>query len=245
MSYVFSPNSLNYIICNRCFYLEQKYGINFSGGFPQVFSDLDIAQKNYFINKSTSFLSSKLADGKFYKTVTKKDRSQRKKNSEPEFKDLEIPAYINSKILKDNKKRDFKLGGKRYGAKPDLVVKFSDGYGILDFKTTGREDKTEKYKYQLEAYAQIFEHPDEETLKLFPISEMGLVQFTPSDITNSNLETINQKMDMNYYSLKRDVNDFYNFITALIDVLEVNNIPEKNSNCKKCNDADKYLELKK
>ena len=74
---------------------------------------------------------------------------------------------------------------------------------------------------------------------------MGLVQFTPSDITNSNLETINQKMDMNYYSLKRDVNDFYNFITALIDVLEVNNIPEKNSNCKKCNDADKYLELKK
>ena len=58
MNYVFSPNSLNYIICNRCFYLEQKYAINFSGGFPQVFSDLDIAQKNYFIDKSTSFLSS-------------------------------------------------------------------------------------------------------------------------------------------------------------------------------------------
>jgi hypothetical protein len=44
--------------------------------------------------------------------------------------------------------------------------------------------------------------------------------------------------------LKRDVNDFYNFITSLIDVLEANNLPEKNSNCKKCNDADKYLELK-
>ena len=73
---------------------------------------------------------------------------------------------------------------------------------------------------------------------------MGLVQFTPADITNSNLETINQKMEMNYYSLKRDVNDFYNFITSLIDVLEANNITEKNSNCKKCNDADKYLELK-
>ena len=232
MSYVFSPNSLNYIICNRCFYLEQKYGINFSGGFPQVFSDLDIAQKNYFIGKSTSFLPSKLADGKFYKTVTKKDRSQRKKNFEPEFKDLEIPE------------RDFKLGGKRYGAKPDLVVKFSDSYGILDFKTTGRDDKTDKYKYQLEAYAQIFEHPDEDTLKLFPISEMGLVQFTPSDITDSSSDSINQKMDMNYYPMKRDVKDFYNFITTLIDVLESNSIPDKNTNCKKCNDADKYLEIK-
>ena len=58
------------------------------------------------------------------------------------------------------------------------------------------------------------------------------------------METINQKMEMNYYSLKRDVNDFYNFITSLIDVLEANNIPEKNSSCKKCNDADKYLKLK-
>ena len=244
MSYIFSPNSLNYINCDRCFYLEQKYGINFSGGFPQVFSNLDIAQKNYFIDKSTSFLSTRLPNGKFYKTVTKKDRTLRKKKSEPEFKDLEIPGYINSKMLKDNKKRDFKLGGKRYGAKPDLVVKFDDSYGILDFKTTGKDDKTDKYKYQLEAYAQIFEHPDEDTPKLFPISDMGLIQFTPSDITDSTLETINQKMDMNYYSLKRDVKDFYNFITILIDILESNNIPEKSSSCKKCNDADKYLEIK-
>ena len=53
---------------------------------------------------------------------------------------------------------------------------------------------------------------------------------------------MNQKMKISYYSLKRNVEEFNNFITDKIDILENNNIPEKNLNCKICNSADKYSE---
>ena len=52
---------------------------------------------------------------------------------------MEIPALIKSKELNDKNNRKFVLKGK-----PDLVVKFENDYGILDFKTTSQEDKTDK-----------------------------------------------------------------------------------------------------
>jgi len=48
-----------------------------------------------------------------------------------------------SDVLKDNKQRPFKLGGR-----PDIVIEFDDpnqGYGIIDFKTTNIDPlKSEK-----------------------------------------------------------------------------------------------------
>ena len=44
----------------------------------------------------------------------------------------EIPVKIVSTTLKDNKGREFLLGGR-----PDIVAAFDDGsFGIIDFKTT-------------------------------------------------------------------------------------------------------------
>ena len=49
-------------------------------------------------------------------------------------------------------------------------------------------------------------------------------------------------MKMNYFPLERNVDEFKQFITDKIDILEQNNVPEKNLDCKICNSADKYSE---
>ena len=135
MSYTFAPNNLNYVTCNRCFYLMHKHKIKIEGGFPAIFNDLDLKLKDFFIEKVTSVISNDLPEGKFYKTVTQEERKKRKKETKSEFNEMEIPALIKSKELNDKNNRKFVLKGK-----PDLVVKFENDYGILDFKTTSQED---------------------------------------------------------------------------------------------------------
>ena len=123
MSYTFAPNNLNYVTCNRCFYLMYKHKIKIEGGFPAIFNDLDLKQKDFFIEKVTSVISNDLPEGKFYKTVTQEERKKRKKETKSEFNEMEIPALIKSKELNDKNNRKFVLKGK-----PDLVVKFENDY---------------------------------------------------------------------------------------------------------------------
>mgnify|MGYP006160327117 FL=1 len=75
----FSPSGLTYINCKRCFYLSYNYGINYSSGFPGVFSTFDITHKNRFQDLSTKEMFSNLPDGKFYKTVNSIEAKARKK----------------------------------------------------------------------------------------------------------------------------------------------------------------------
>ena len=108
-----SPSSLDFQIskCHRCFYLSKKLGIQTNNFPPPVFNQLDLIQKNFFIDKDTSFISEKLPKGRF-------------------LQENELPKKISSSLLKDNKGRDFKLVGI-----PDLVIEFEDKtYGIIDFK---------------------------------------------------------------------------------------------------------------
>lgn len=235
--YKFGPNNFNYVSCDRCFYLLHKLKIQIKGNFPEIFNSLDLTQKDFFINRGTSELSEKLPNGKFFKTVTKDERKKRVKKGLAEFNELEIPATITSKGLKDNKGREYILSGK-----PDLVTKFDNSFGILDFKTTSEKDKSHNYRFQLESYAQIFENPLDGP-NLHPFSHMGLIQFTPVEIISSDMKSITQKMKMNYFPLERNVDEFRQFITDKIDILEQNNIPEKSSDCKICNSADKYSEV--
>ena len=235
MSFHFAPSEFNFLSCKRCYYLKKIKGLEFKGGFPEVFNALDISQKEYFLSKDTHSLSKKLLKGRFFKTVNKKQRNERAKKNLPEFNELELPAKIYSAELKDKKDRIFTLGGI-----PDLVIKFDDSYGILDFKTTGEKDKTQNYKFQLEAYAQIFENPKDGTPKLNPVLHMGLIQFTPKEIRSSDNESILQNLKMQYFKLERDKkhkDDFLNFITELIDILEKNQAPVFDARCSICNTA--------
>ena len=239
----FSPSGLTYINCKRCFYLSYNYGINYSSGFPGVFSTFDITHKNRFQDLSTKEMFSNLPDGKFYKTVNSIEAKARKKNNESQFKEMELPSFIRSDTLKDNKSREFFLAGK-----PDLVVKFDDGtYGILDFKTTSEDDKTQAYKHQLEAYAQIFEKPGAtgvaKTPRLFPISYMGLMQFTPKEIFEHNDMNYKQNFNINHYKLKRNTEEFYVHVTSLIDIILEEKIPTFNNRCSICVDTQKNLKV--
>ena len=158
---IISPSSLDYKVskCPRCFYLERKLKTSVDSFPPPVFSNFDVEQQKYFKNLNTNVLSSNLPSGRIMSIE-------------------ELGGRVVSKPMKDNKGRDFILGGR-----PDIVIEFDDKtYGIIDFKTTKlSDDKAENYKYQLEAYAQIFTHPGSikkgPTPKLEPIKQIGVLQF--------------------------------------------------------------------
>jgi len=121
------------------------------------------------------------------------------------------------------------------------VVIFEDNsYGILDFKTTNLSDtKSENYKYQLEAYAQIFTYPgkskSKKTPKLEPIIYLGILQFFPYKIFSHLNYKAHLEMEMSYSPLKRDIEDFYRHITFVLDILSLDKEPEFNTDCNKCN----------
>ena len=216
--YYLAPSELDYKAkkCKRCFYIHKKDKIS-SGNFPPpVFSSFDVCQTNYFKSKNCSDLTDQLPEGRFMTSN-------------------ELPGKISSIEMQDNKKRSFILQGK-----PDIVIKFEkEGYGIIDFKTTNLKDtKSESYKYQLEAYAQIFTNPGgtktAKTPKLTPITHMGIMQFYPTEIFEHRDNECDLRMKTQYSPLKRDEKDFLNHITNIIDLLEENKVPDFNPSCNEC-----------
>ena len=225
--YLFSPSELDYKAkkCPRCFYISKHYKINAGDRPPPVFSSFDAVQKPYFKNTDTKSWGADLPSG----TIMDSN---------------ELPGKIVSEGLVDNKNRKFKLGGN-----PDIVVKFKDtSYGIIDFKTTNiKSDKAENYRYQLEAYAQIFTNPGATktapTPKLNPITHMGILQFYPEEITGHTDQNCDFKMKTSYSVLKRNEEDFFNYITTLIDLLEKSRAPDFNSECNFCNFTKNQINL--
>ena len=225
--YSFSPSELDYKAkkCKRCFYIHKNHKINAGDRPPPVFSSFDAAQKPYFKTTNTKSWCNHLPDGEIM-------------NSD------ELPGKIVSEGLKDNKERKFKLSGN-----PDIVIKFKENsFGIVDFKTTIiSEDKAENYRYQLEAYAQIFSNPGStkkaKTPKLNPITHMGILQFYPEKITDHDDQSCDFKMKTFYSPLSRKEKDFYDFITSLIDLLELPEPPDFDPACNFCNFTIKQIKL--
>ena len=218
---VLAPSDLDYLPqkCPRCFVLKKKYNIATNCYPPPVFSNFDVIQQQYFKYKDLSYVSDDFPNGKI-------------------MKQTELPGRIISSILKDKKGRSFQLGGR-----PDIVIKFDDmkyGFGIIDFKTTNIDpNKSQKYKFQLEAYAQIFTHPGEtkktKTPKLGPINVMGVLQFFPQEIFSHDRNQCDLQMRMAYSPLQRDENNFYEHITKILDILEPDHLPNFTNECGECN----------
>ena len=122
------------------------------------------------------------------------------------MQDNELPKKISFSVLKDNKSRDFKLVGI-----PDLVIDFkTERFGIIDFKTTKISDqKAEFYKFQLEAYATIFENPGKinsvKTPLLTPITKLAILQFDPNKIETKNQKDCNITFNTHYVELKNRI----------------------------------------
>lgn len=228
MGITLAPSDLDYapLKCKRCFYLKKKEKLSPGGFPPPVFSNFDVVQKDYFKKLNTKDLTNDLPDGRF-------------------LQQNELPGRIVSSELEDLKKRKFILGGT-----PDIVIKFNDNsYGILDFKTTNLSDtKSDNYKYQLEAYAQIFTYPGAiksgKTPKLQPITHLGILQFFPKKILSHEEYNANLQMQMSYSPLKRNVDDFYKHITFIIDILNSDKIPNFTDECEQCNFTKNSLNYK-
>ena len=222
---VLAPSELDYKPkkCQRCFYLEKNHKIGPKDFPPPVFSRFDVVQQAYYKDKNTSDLTKELPSGR----IMNKD---------------ELPGRVVSETLKDNKGREFILGGR-----PDIVIKFDKGgYGIIDFKTTKiSDDKSENYKHQLEAYAQIFSKPgstkSKKTPLLNPITHMGILQFDPSDIQSHNNNSCDMRMNISYSPLKRDEKDFFENITKIIDILNNPSIPNFTEDCNYCDFVKQQL----
>ncbi len=215
---VLAPSELDYKAkkCHRCFYLEKNKKIATKAFPPPVFSRFDVVQQAYYKDKNTSDLTKELPEGR----IMNKD---------------ELPGRVVSETLKDNKGRNFILGGR-----PDIVIKFDQGgYGIIDFKTTKiSEDKSENYKHQLEAYAQIFSKPgatkSKKTPLLNPITHMGILQFDPSDIQSHDETSCDMRMNISFSPLKRDEKDFFENITQIIDIINQSDVPDFTEDCNDC-----------
>ena len=226
--YTLAPSELDFKAkkCKRCFYIHKKNRLS-SGNFPPpVFSSFDVCQTNYFKSKNCSDLTDQLPEGRFMTSN-------------------ELPGKIASAEMLDNKKRSFMFQGR-----PDIVIKFEkEGYGIIDFKTTKlSETKSEDYKFQLEAYAQIFTKPGSikkgPTPKLDPITHMGILQFDPSYIHQHDNEGCDMKMKTFYSPLTRNEEEFFNHITYVIDILTNPKIPEFTGDCNFCSFIEQQINIK-
>ena len=194
--YTFSPSefAFNYAGCKRCFYDQKMNNIKVSLPFPSIFSKLDILQKNFYHDQSSTCVHKDLEPG-----VIKTDYAKVQK----------------SKVLEDDKGRKFQLKGKI-----DAYIKHQDFYSIIDFKVTDiNEKKIETYSTQLLAYALMFEYPDENSQQLTPIKNLGIFCFEP-DMMLNHQDAPNFKMKTKYYPIQRDDKKMFSFITEVINLLE-------------------------
>tara|TARA_Y100001958_G_C21215459_1_gene540881 strand:+ start:358 stop:1017 length:660 start_codon:yes stop_codon:yes gene_type:complete len=207
---IFSPSefAFGYSGCKRCYYDLKVKDIRINTGFPSIFSRMDSLQKKYYHNKSSAIFNS----NSIPKGVIKTDYSK----------------LQTSRILTDNKNRNFQLRGKI-----DAYIDHEDFFSIIDFKVTNlSEKKIDTYRTQLNSYALMFENPNDKSLKLFPIKKLGIFCFEPNDLIEVGFKP-SFEMTTKFYEIKRDDKFFFNFITDIIDFLE-GEIPQFSDNCSLC-----------
>ena len=207
-----TPSGLDYALkCKRCLWLADK-GIRLDVFFPPIFNAFDLIQKKFLLTQSVKLMSNALPDGRIMK---------------------ELSGFIGSSTLKDKKGRSFIIRGKT-----DIVVEFKTKpkkYGIIDLKTTNiNPSKIENYKFQLEAYATIFEKPNSKTPKFSNIEELGLYLFEPKEITNISNKDCNMKFETLYLKGNRCHDELMYRITDIIDILLMSEPPEYNFACGSC-----------
>ena len=207
--YLFSPSefAFGFAGCKRCYYDLKVNNIKINFGFPTIFSKIDIIQKKFYHNKSTSYLNT----NKLPKGVIETDYAKLQK----------------SEVLYDKKDRPFQLRGKI-----DAYIDHKNFFSIIDFKVTNiNEKKTSTYMTQLNSYALMFERPDQNFLTLKPIKHLGIFCFEPNDLNYNKNPSL--EMRTHYFEIQRNDKNFFEFITNIIDFLE-GDIPEMTNGCSIC-----------
>lgn len=218
MNYRLSPSDLtfSYEGCKRCFYQKVVNGIaQPSIPLPSIFSKIASLLKSHYDGKHTSELHAALPPG----TVSHGEKS------------------VSSDVIHlRNHSATCSINGRF-----DIVVSFDDGtYGVIDFKT-GNPNTESVYLYsrQLHAYAYALEHPAPHALALAPVTKLGLLYFYPSSISQERIERLSYDADIVWIEMRKDEEDFLEFIDGVLDVLELPEPPEHSPNCQWCSYINK------
>ena len=147
--YIINPSELSYK-CDHCAHLKHNYGLEDRGISAGITGELDSIEKHFFLGSSKK-ISKEIPEGE----VIDADH---------------LNMSFQSKILKDNKGRSFRIRGKG-----DALIKFKDNsHGIIDYKTSKFKDKKtgqrskflddgiKEYSLQLHCYDLLFSNLENE-----------------------------------------------------------------------------------
>jgi len=147
--YTINPSELSYK-CDHCAHLKHNFDLEDRGISAGITGELDSIEKEYFLG-STKKISPKIPEGE----VIDADH---------------LNMSFQSRILKDNKGRSFRISGKG-----DALIKFKDNsHGIIDYKTSKFKDKKsgkrhkfldsgiKEYSLQLHCYDLLFSNLENE-----------------------------------------------------------------------------------
>ena len=205
MNYKLSPSDLTFLYdwCQRCFYLKVKHGITQpSIPIPSIFSKIAVLLKEYYAGKRTNELHQELSPGIV------------------EYGEVRIESKIFT--FKDHRDTCYIKG--RF----DVVLKFDDGtYGVIDYKTGNPEGgATKSYARQLHSYAYALENPAPGSLKLAPVSMMGLLYFHPTAVSQRDLRVLSFDSDIHFINVEKNNEEYYRFIEDVLRLLESPQTPE-------------------
>lgn len=213
MNYKLSPSGLTFLYegCKRCFYLKTKYNIaQPSIPLPAIFSKIAGLLKEYYDGKRTDKLHEDLPPGivKYGEEFVKSDR-------------FDIPRHNDTCFI--------------YG-RFDIVIEFDDGsFGIIDFKTGNpKSEYSDLYSRQLHAYAYALENPSPNSIKLSPVSFLGLLYFYPSKVSQENVEWLSYDSKISLIEIKKNDQNFLKFIEEVLGLLESKKLPPSDPQCYWC-----------
>jgi hypothetical protein len=208
-----SPSDLTFLWdeCRRCFYLKVVSKFNRPRvPFPGIFGKIDRLMNAYFMGKPSSAISPDLPDGEIAygeKWVHSTD--------------IRLPNHEHACYIR---------------GRFDTAIRFNDGdYAVIDFKTTQpAPHHVEFYGRQLHAYAYALENPAPNGLALSPITHLGLLSVTPSDLQRFDDGRIAYLGDPLWTEVPKDMNRFLRFIDGVLSVLELPEPPDANPQCGFC-----------
>ncbi len=214
--YKLSPSKFlfGYDRCKKCFYLDIRKGLTTPGAFPSIFSKYDIIHKNSTDGLRTEDVCKEMPKGTFIKGPGDK--------------------FLESIDIKGNDGASGYISGKG-----DAFLELDDGsYAVIDFKTTSMsKDKAEDYSTQLHAYKYALENNRKDKPHLSPITKLGILIFEPDikkkmEKDNSNSFGIFHKV--NWFEIKINEKKFIDYVKKIIDLLNLDKIPESGSSCSFC-----------
>lgn len=205
---VITPSSLYKANCPRCTWMSYWWGFSLPANLA-LQQQLSRFQENFLDGIDNHALSPLLPKGTMNLHKGKITSS---------------PIRVNGEITK----------WKIYGEIDFLCTNEDGTYSIIDGKVSLKknpEELIESYWTQLEAYAFLFEHPDDDIPK--KIATLGLIQWRITGAAGDTNLTRNFSLEERYIPVERRPREFQEFIAKFIGIIE-GFCPEPSKDCYDC-----------